>query len=220
METLWLISYIVLWGVVLLLGFLLLGALRALALLRWRLEHLELTTPRGRNGLRVGAKAPDFTLPSTAGKEAALHDWAGRKVVLVFLQARCKPCKTIVPELNQLQQQGEAQVLAVNTGDLEAVRRWVDEVGARFPVLVQEKWALSRRYEIYATPFAFLINEQGVIVSKGIVGNKKHLGFLLSGASRGTAGGAAGEHAEARPSGAAEENVPSPVSASGAGGPS
>jgi hypothetical protein len=39
----WLIASVLLWVAVLLLGFLLLGALRALDLLRWRLEQLEAT---------------------------------------------------------------------------------------------------------------------------------------------------------------------------------
>ena len=65
----WLIASVLLWVAVLLLGFLLLGALRALGLLRWRLEQLEAITPShvGRSGLKPGKKAPDFTLPSVAG---------------------------------------------------------------------------------------------------------------------------------------------------------
>ena len=65
----WLLSYVILWLALLFLGFLLLGALRALALLRWRLEQLEAITPTrvGRSGLKPGKKAPDFTLPSVAG---------------------------------------------------------------------------------------------------------------------------------------------------------
>jgi hypothetical protein len=64
----WLLSYVILWLALLFLGFLLLGALRALALLRWRLEQLEAITPTriGRGGLKPGKKAPDFTLPSAA----------------------------------------------------------------------------------------------------------------------------------------------------------
>ena len=44
MNIFWLVATLVLWLVVLFLGFVLWGALRALALLRWRLEELE--TPR------------------------------------------------------------------------------------------------------------------------------------------------------------------------------
>jgi hypothetical protein len=53
MNPWWLVSYVALWLVVLALGFLLLGALRALGLQGWRLEQLEATTPSrvGRGGL-------------------------------------------------------------------------------------------------------------------------------------------------------------------------
>jgi len=99
MNIFWLSSIIILWAVVLFVGFLLLGTLRSLGLLSWRLEQLEATTPKrlGRDGLKPGKKAPDFSLPSTDGKEVALHDFAGRKVLLVFTQSGCSPCLKIVP---------------------------------------------------------------------------------------------------------------------------
>lgn len=176
-------SSVLLWGVVLFLGFLLLGTLRALGLLKWRLEQLEATTPSrlGRSGLKPGKKAPDFTLPSVAGGEVALHDFAGRQVLLVFTQTGCGPCQHIMPELNRLQGDGHPQVLVVNNGDLEATRKWAAELPAHFPVLVQERLSLSKRYEVFATPFAFLINEKGVITSTGIINNKQHIGFVLAG---------------------------------------
>ena len=177
-----LVSAVVLWVAVFLLGFLLLGTLRALGLLSWRLEQLEATTPRriGRDGLKPGRRAPDFTLPSTAGHEVALHHFSGRKVLLVFTQSGCGPCRTIIPELNRLER-GETQVLVVNNGEPEATRKWSAEVGARFPVLAQDKFSISKKYEVYATPFAFLIDPQGVIVSKGIITNRQHIRYVLSG---------------------------------------
>jgi methylamine dehydrogenase accessory protein MauD len=189
----WISCFVILWAVVLFLGFLLLGTLRSLGLLSWRLEQLEATTPRrlGRDGLKPGKKAPDFTLPSADGKEASLHDFAGRKVLLVFTQSGCSPCKAIIPELNRLGP-GE-QVLVINNGDPDATRRWSTEVVARFPVLAQEKFSVSKKYEVYATPFAFLIDEQGVIASKGIITNRQHIRYVLSGKRAGVHNG----HAEA-----------------------
>jgi methylamine dehydrogenase accessory protein MauD len=184
MTTVLLASTLGLWLAVLVLGFLLLGALRALGLLQWQLEQLQATTPSrvGRNGLPVGKKAPSFSLPSINGKEIALADFAGRKVLLVFTQSGCSPCKAIVPELNRLAERATHQVLVVNNADLEKTRAWAREAGARFLVLAQEKYAISKRFEAYATPFAFLIDEQGIITSKGIAGSKQHLNFVLSGA--------------------------------------
>jgi methylamine dehydrogenase accessory protein MauD len=184
MSPWWLVSYVSLWLVVLSLGFLLLGALRALGLLGWRLEQLQATMPSrtGRGGLKPGKKAPDFTLPCVSGGEVSLHDFAGRRVFLVFTMSGCKPCKRIVPELNKLQRGGKLQVLVVNNGELEATRQWAGEAGLCFPVLAQQQFSVSKRYEMYATPSAFLIDERGVIVSKGIINNGQHIDFVLTGA--------------------------------------
>src|SRR5713101_7394309 len=162
METIWLVAFLILRAIVLFLGFLLVGTLRALGLLTWRLEQLEATTPKrlGRDGLKPGKKAPDFTLPcanvgrvfnpsrrienpSYDGTTLSLHDFAGRKVLLVFTQSGCSPCQKIVPELNRLAAVGRIanpshpQVLVVNNGDTDATRKWSEEVGACFPVLAQ-----------------------------------------------------------------------------------
>src|SRR6266849_2024638 len=192
-----LVSIVILWLFVAVLGFLLLGTLRALGLLTWRLEQLEATTPKrlGRDGLKPGKKAPDFSLPSADGKEVALHDFAGRKVLLVFTQSGCSPCQKIVPELNRLAAVGRIanpshpQVLVVNNGDLEATRQWSAEVAARFPVLAQDEFSISKKYEVFATPFAFLIDAKGVIASKGIINNRQHIGYVLSGKRVGESNG-------------------------------
>jgi methylamine dehydrogenase accessory protein MauD len=182
MSFLLLSSYLALWVVVLFLGFLLLGALRSVALLRWQMAQLEATMPSrvGRSGLRPGKKAPGFTLSSLSGEEVGLEQYAGRKLLLVFMQPGCGPCHAIVPELNRLQDTGEIRVLVIHNGDTEAVRRWVQEVVPHFPVAVQERFNLSKRYEVFATPFAFLIDERSVISSRGIVSTKQYLGFVLT----------------------------------------
>ena len=46
-------------------------------------------------------------------------------------------------------------------------------------------------YETYATPFAFLIDERGVIVSRGIINNGQHIDFVLTGAGKAAKNGQA-----------------------------
>jgi methylamine dehydrogenase accessory protein MauD len=203
MNIFWISCIVILWAAVIFLGFLLLGTLRSLGLLNWRLEQLEATTPTrlGRDGLKPGKRAPDFTLPGTDGKEVSLRDFAGRKLLLVFTQSGCSPCKAIVPELNRL---GAAQqVLVINNGDPEATRKWSTEVGARFPVLAQEKLSVSKKYEVFATPFAFLIDEKGFITSKGISGSRQHIRYVLAGKGLGERNGHADAEADS-----AEGNAP------------
>jgi methylamine dehydrogenase accessory protein MauD len=185
MDVLSLVSQVLLWALGLSLAFLVLGLLRALALVTWRLEQLEATTPSriGRSGLKKGTRAPDFRLPSVQGTEVSLLDYADSKLFLVFMQSGCGPCKNIVPELNRIQALGGIQVLVIHKGDLEASRKWTSDLQARFPVLAQEDWTVSKRYQVFATPFAFVIDTTGVIVSKGIINNKEHVSFVLSGAA-------------------------------------
>jgi methylamine dehydrogenase accessory protein MauD len=214
-------THVLLWMAVPFLAFLLLGTLRALGLLKWRLEQLEATMPSrlGRSGLKVGKKAPDFTLTSVAGPEVSLHDFAGRKVLLVFTQAGCGPCQQIMPELNRLGgRKGnpsysgrDLEVLVLNKGDSESTRKWAADLGLRFPVLIQDGMDISKKYEAFATPFAFLINEKGVVASRGIVSSKQQIGYVLSGA-----GNAKKSHAEedqseiesAKPQAALSQSVP------------
>jgi peroxiredoxin len=163
-----LVSTIILWAVVLFLAFLLLGTLRTLGLLSWRLDQLQAVTPSrlGRDGLKLRKKAPDFALPAVAGGEMALHDFAGRKVLLVFVQGGCSPCHQVVPDLNKRQRKGEVEVLAIFNGPAEASRKWLADVKAEFPVLSQQQFAVSKTYQVFATPFAFLIDERASSVPK------------------------------------------------------
>ena len=131
MNSLILAAFVLTWLVILTIGFLLLGSLRNQAILSWRLEQLALTTPSkiNRNGLKLGAKAPGFALPDTAGNTFSLEDFAGRKVFLTFTQSGCGPCETIMPALEDLQKKGQFQVVVVNSGDLASTRRLGEKVG-------------------------------------------------------------------------------------------
>jgi methylamine dehydrogenase accessory protein MauD len=182
MNTIFFIVTIVSWLLILFLAFLVLGVLRSLGIVSWRLEQLEATAPRriGRDGLLPGKRAPDFTLPCVEGGNVSLHDFAGRHMLLVFTQSGCGPCHAIVPELNKLAgRNGDLQVLMVIHAEPQVARQWADVTRARFPLLVQEDWSVSKRFEVFATPFVFLIDQQGVVASKGIVTSREHIGFLL-----------------------------------------
>jgi peroxiredoxin len=63
------------------------------------------------------------------------------------------------------------EVLMVGRGDLAENRAKVEQHGFEFPVVVQDRWKLSKQYGIFATPVAFLIGEDGVIeheVAQGV----------------------------------------------------
>lgn len=171
------------------LGFLLLGALRTIAVLTWRIDQLEATTPGriNRNGLAPGVRAPGFTLPDLDGGQQTFESLSGHSTLLVFVQSGCGPCHAIVPELNRLQRRRrDLRVLAVLHAEPDEAPGWAAETGPEFPVALQADWSVSKRYEVFATPFAFLIDERGLVVSKGILMSRQHVGLLLSTAARPT----------------------------------
>jgi peroxiredoxin len=99
--------------------------------------------------------------------------------------------------LKRVQAEEGLQVVVVNHGEPGPTQAWADESGATFPILVQEKYQVSRSYQVYATPFAFLIDETGVVRSKGIANSRQQIGFILAGAAE-----SHGAHAELEPAGA------------------
>jgi hypothetical protein len=60
--------------------------------------------------------------------------------------------------------------ILVGRGDREENRRKAAQHGIQFPVVLQEKWRLSKEYGIFTTPVAFLIGEDGVIAKDVAVG--------------------------------------------------
>jgi methylamine dehydrogenase accessory protein MauD len=168
------------------LGFLLLGALRGIQRLNWRVDQLEATTPRriGREGVAIGGKAPAFELSASDGRVFSPGDFAGRRLLIAFMQVGCGPCETIVPVLHRLAGKRSIGVVAIVHGAADDVREWAAETQAQFPVLIQENWDISKRYEVFATPFAFLLDADGVVLAKGIINSPEYVELLLSDAER------------------------------------
>jgi hypothetical protein len=64
----------------------------------------------------------------------------------------------------------------------------VKEHGLTFPVVLQRHWEISRSYNMYATPIAYLIDETGVILHDVAVGENAILELLdMAGAKHETA---------------------------------
>ena len=127
-----------------------------------------------RNGLPAGTPAPAFRLPDLDGHPVSLEEYRGRRVLLVFTDPHCGPCDQLAPDLVRLFQehrQDGLAVIVVGRGDATENRRKAAAYGFEFPVVRQERWEISRRYGIFATPVAFLIDEKGVIarnVARGV----------------------------------------------------
>jgi len=119
-----------------------------------------------RDGLKAGTPAPAFRLPDIHGGTVSLDQFRGRKLLLVFSDPQCGPCDQLAPELARLHRKHAGNGLdfvMVGRGDPEQNKKKAVQHRIEFPVLLQEKWKLSRQYGIFATPVAFLVGKDGVI---------------------------------------------------------
>ena len=124
-----------------------------------------------RSGLKAGTRAPAFSLPRLEGGELSLEQLRGRRVLLVFSDPHCGPCNALAPELQKFHRQHpQVATLVISRGEPKENRAKVKEHGLTFPIVLQQQWEISRRYAVFATPIAYLLDESGIIVSDVAVG--------------------------------------------------
>lgn len=180
MSGVWLASYIVLWVVVLLLAFLLAGALRQLGLLQLRLgdDPGALITD---TGLERGTEVPGFTaLDSQSGELVSLSDLPAVPRMLVFASPGCLSCRELIPGLNEVRRtRGEFDFVVVCRGDLESCRAFGRMNGLEARMVVDTTGQIEKDFLVTLTPFAYLIDHEGRVVIRGIANDWRQLESLL-----------------------------------------
>jgi len=58
----------------------------------------------------------------------------------------------------------------ISRGEPRENRAKVKEHGLTFPVVLQQRWEISRLYGMFATPMAYLVDEAGIISANVAVG--------------------------------------------------
>jgi len=133
-----------------------------------------------RDGLKAGTPAPEFRLPRLNGREdISLSELRGKRVLLVFSSPHCGPCDTLAPELEKFHREHpELELLMIGRGEPRENMVKVREHRLTFPVVLQQQWEISRKYAMFATPIAYLIDETGVIVNDVAIGVEPILSLL------------------------------------------
>lgn len=126
--------------------------------------------------VRVGDRAPDFTLPSISGKKITLSHYRGKKnVVLSFVPAAWTPvCSDQWPGYNiakDVFDQYDAVLLGITVDNIPTLFSWTNQMGKLwFPVLsdfwphgrVSAKYGVLRR-DGTSERAIFIIDKRGII---------------------------------------------------------
>jgi peroxiredoxin len=122
----------------------------------------------------VDSLAPDFELETVDGDLVRLSDLRGEVVALNFWATWCAPCRLEMPDL---QARADAYgdrltVLGVNFDETaEEVDAFRQDVGVRFPLLLDPGGEVQRLYRVLGYPTTFFIDSEGVI-------RIQHLGLM------------------------------------------
>jgi peroxiredoxin Q/BCP len=103
--------------------------------------------------LKVGDKAPQFTLPSGDGKTLSLKEFKGKKVVLYFYPKDDTPGCTkeacsFRDNLGRVKQKG-AVILGISADSVESHKKFVDKYDLPFPLLSDESKEILKAYGVW-----------------------------------------------------------------------
>jgi peroxiredoxin len=124
--------------------------------------------PAAPRGLKVGHRAPAFTLPDLTGRDVRLGDFH-HKVLLLFWNPGCGFCQRMLPDLKAWEDQppqGAPGLLVISAGGIEANRA----MRLKSPVVLDEAFAVGRQFGTGGTPSAVLIDAKGRVASEVAAG--------------------------------------------------
>ena len=136
------------------------------------------------SGPAVGASAPDFTLPSTAGEKVTLSSLRGKPVLLAFFPlAFSSTCTAELCEMRDDHEHFEARgvtVLPISVDSTYSLKEYKAKHGFRVDFLSDFRRDVSRLYDVlleerfYSNRAYFLIDRDGIIRWKHVEESPSH----------------------------------------------
>lgn len=113
--------------------------------------------------------AQDFLLPDLQGRAVRLSQLRGKVVMLNIWTTWCPPCRKEMPTMEALYrrlQDADFVMLAVSqdVDGHKTVLPYLKEGGYTFPVLLDVRGEVGKRYGVTGYPETFIIDRQGNIV--------------------------------------------------------
>lgn len=180
-----LLSNIVLWCLVMVMGVVIYALTRQVGVL------FERVAPAGalamNQNISVGDDAPQLELQTIDSKMITIGGQTtdGKSQLLFFASPDCPVCKTLMPALKSaaMQESDWVNLVIASDGKNQDHQAYVKQAGIeRYPYVVSE--LLGKTYGVAKLPYALVIDEVGKIASMGIVNSREHLDSLFEAKER------------------------------------
>jgi thiol-disulfide isomerase/thioredoxin len=147
-------------------------SLRTLALTASLLLAALLAVPA--HAVNPSGPAPQFQLPSMAGKSVDLAQYKGQVVMINFWASWCGPCRTEMPILEKLSAKYKPMGFAMIGVNVEPDSRvaadWLKVTPVTFPILFDTKSEVSKLYSVSSMPSTVIVDRKGNL-------RWKHVGY-------------------------------------------
>ena len=131
-----------------------------------------------RTEIKVGDRAPDFTLPGIDGRKVSLSDYRGKKnVVISFVPAAWTPvCSQQWPGYNIAQEifdRHDAIIIGITVDNIPTLYSWTTNMGSVWFAVLSDFWphgAVSKKYGVLRSDgvserVLFLVDKRGIVRS-------------------------------------------------------
>ena len=184
-----LVSYIILWALVIVLSLLVFALARQVGVLHERVAPAGALMPT--SGPKVGELTEVMSLTDLNGHAVAIGgvDAEGLATLIMFISPTCPVCKSLVPIAQSLVLHEGQRMRLVFTSDGDQLEQHVAYVRdldiENYPYIVSQPLGLA--YAVSKLPFAVLIGSDGALKSKGLVNTREHLESLVESMDSGVA---------------------------------
>ena len=175
MEGWWAASYVVLWVLVVVLALVVVALARQIGTLHMRIgPHgaLEIDT----EGPPLGEPAERFEAEDVLGEPVTVGG-PGEQQLLLFVSPGCQLCAQVLPSVDAVAAAGDMRPLVLADGDREEALSYYASRSWKAPLVPATHIAES--YEIPGTPFAVILDDLGVVRSKGTINNLEQMEGLI-----------------------------------------
>src|SRR5829696_8785269 len=139
------------------------------------------------DGVGVGSKAPDFTLPSQSGEMVRLKEFLGEKVVILYFYPKdgtpgCTKQACAFRDEHEEFGKLDAEVIGISSDSVESHKSFVAKHDLPFALLsdkggeVRTLYAVPNTFGLFPGRVTYVIDEEGVVrhVFSSQLGVEKH----------------------------------------------
>ena len=183
------VSNVILWVVVIVLGLVVLALARQVGVLHERVAPAGALQPT--SGPKVGELTEAMSLSDISGRDITIGGPSPDQLhtLVMFISPTCPVCKSLVPTAKSLvnAERKRMQLVFASDGDKLAQHQAYarDLKLDKYPYVLSEK--LGRAFEVSKLPFAVLVGADGTLQSKGLVNTREHLESLIEAMDTGIA---------------------------------